>query len=54
MTGACVGGLVLAVTIAQLARLLLFCLALLAHRRWRIPVSDLVRLVSACRHRDRR
>jgi hypothetical protein len=31
-----------------LCRALLFCLALFAHHRWRIPIADLERLILAC------
>nr|WP_157528621.1 hypothetical protein [Kibdelosporangium sp. MJ126-NF4]CEL19610.1 hypothetical protein [Kibdelosporangium sp. MJ126-NF4]CTQ94590.1 hypothetical protein [Kibdelosporangium sp. MJ126-NF4] len=49
-------GALLVVPLLAAARLLLFCLALVAHHRWRIPVASIERLIRACfpqRKRDR-
>jgi hypothetical protein len=41
-------GTLVVVSVFTAARLLLFCVALLAHHRWRIPVATIERLITAC------
>ncbi|MFI7680832.1 hypothetical protein [Actinophytocola sp. NPDC049390] len=41
-------GILLAGAVLGLGRPTLFLLAVLAHRRWRIPVHDVERLINAC------
>jgi hypothetical protein len=48
-----VGGVIAILTAITQSRLLLFFVALLAHKRWHIPIADLEKLVRLCRERRR-
>lgn len=48
-----VGGVIAVLTAITQSRLLLFFVAVLAHKRWQIPIADLEKLIRLCQERRR-